>query len=444
MPRRRSEDVGHFHRRSPGHSSGSRKPRPSAGHAAADWPARWIMALLAIGVAARLVRYLLRFPLWGDEAMLASNFLDRGYGDLLHPLDFHQVAPPLFLWVELTAVRLLGFQEWSLRLFPLLCSIAGLFLFHRLARLLLRGAALTFAVGIFAVSYSGLRYAAEVKPYGVDQMVSILVLWLAASWWRQPNNTRWLWGLAVIAPTALGLSYPAVFVAGGASLAVAAVLAGSRSWRGWRVWAVYTLALGGSFIGWYRLAIVPQAGAELNVMAELWSGAFPPRGSLPGLLAWLARVHAGPLLAVPIGGDHWGSIGTASAMPRGHCRAGPPGPLAALGVLPCPLRFEPPRGRAASLSLRRSHAVDHAPCPAGMHPRRNRNDKCPGMAGRISKNSVRQQGIRQLARCGGELRAGDAGGGLHGPRFRPAGQGATGDPQARLCRLVLEQHGTRP
>ena len=36
---------------------------------------------MLVGVVLRLTRYLLRFPLWEDEAMLSANLLDRGYGD---------------------------------------------------------------------------------------------------------------------------------------------------------------------------------------------------------------------------------------------------------------------------------------------------------------------------------------------------------------------------
>jgi hypothetical protein len=283
---------------------------PASPSGTGDRCARWIMVFLAIGVAARLIRYLLRFPLWGDEAMLAMNFLDRDYASLMRPLDFHQVAPLLFLWIELTAIKLFGFHEWSLRLFPLLCSLASLFLFHRLASLLLRGTALVLAVGIFAVTYSGLRYAAETKPYGVDLMVSTLLLLLAVRWWRRPGDTRWLWTLAAIIPLALGISFPAVFVAGGVSLTVATVLLRTRSRRGWWAWGALNVALAGSFLAWYRLSVGAQAGAELNDMARMWNDTFPPRESLTSLLAWLVRVHAGPLLAVPIGGDNWGSIGT--------------------------------------------------------------------------------------------------------------------------------------
>jgi len=70
------------------------------------------------------------------------------------------------------------------------------------------------------------------------------------------------------------------------------------------------MALAGSFLGWYKLATGTQAGAELNLMARDWAHALPPCDSLINLLAWLVQVHAGPLLAVPVGGDNWGSIGT--------------------------------------------------------------------------------------------------------------------------------------
>src|SRR5580700_5790027 len=73
-------------------------------------------SLVALGVFVRVFRYAMDFPLWGDEAALAANFLVRDYRGLLSRLEFYQVAPPLFLWVELTAVKAFGFSEYSLRL----------------------------------------------------------------------------------------------------------------------------------------------------------------------------------------------------------------------------------------------------------------------------------------------------------------------------------------
>src|SRR4029453_14983473 len=71
-----------------------------------DWSARarrWTLVLLAAGVAWRLVRYGLGFPLWGDEAALLLNVVERhGYAELLRPLAHEQVAPLGFLAAEYT------------------------------------------------------------------------------------------------------------------------------------------------------------------------------------------------------------------------------------------------------------------------------------------------------------------------------------------------------
>src|SRR5689334_14470733 len=87
------------------------------------------LALLAVGVAWRAVRYLLQFPLWGDESMLCLNFLDHGYLGLARGLRNGQIAPILFLWGQLTALRLLGPSELALRLLPFLAGLGSLILF---------------------------------------------------------------------------------------------------------------------------------------------------------------------------------------------------------------------------------------------------------------------------------------------------------------------------
>ena len=135
-----------------------------------------IGVFLVVGLLMRCSRYLMNFPLWEDECFLAVNFIDRGYLELLEPLRYHQVAPVLFLWIELTAVKLFGFHEFALRAFPFLCSIVGLFLFLHLARRLLSGSALVLAVGIFAVSYPNMRYAAEAKQYASDMLAGLIYL----------------------------------------------------------------------------------------------------------------------------------------------------------------------------------------------------------------------------------------------------------------------------
>src|SRR4051794_16723875 len=79
---------------------------------------RMALGLLLLGVLWRTVRYLLAFPIWGDEAMLAMNFVWLDYGELTRQLRNCQVAPLLFLWGERAAFSWLGPGELALRLLP--------------------------------------------------------------------------------------------------------------------------------------------------------------------------------------------------------------------------------------------------------------------------------------------------------------------------------------
>src|SRR5437763_2262955 len=94
-------------------------------------PTIWVLMLLTLGAAQRLVRYLLRFPVWGDEAFVCLNLMDRDYAGLTQRLRFDQVAPLLFLWGEEAAYWLLGGSELALRLLPLLAGLGSLLLFAR-------------------------------------------------------------------------------------------------------------------------------------------------------------------------------------------------------------------------------------------------------------------------------------------------------------------------
>ena len=125
---------------------------------------RIVWAFVFLGLASRAIRFGLMFPIWQDEAYLAMSYFDRGYLGLTESLECHQVCPLFFLWAEYTLVKLFGFSEATLRVFPFLCGAGSLFLFKHLASRLLRGTAQLFAVGIFATAYPLIRYSCEAKP----------------------------------------------------------------------------------------------------------------------------------------------------------------------------------------------------------------------------------------------------------------------------------------
>lgn len=268
---------------------------------------RWLMVFMIVGLALRVTRYLLCFPLWEDEAMLSANLLKRGYLELLEPLHYCQAAPALFLWGQLTLVKLFGFHEYSLRLPALLSSLASLWLFRHVAGRLLQGISLVLAVGLFAVAYPITRYAAEAKPYGSDLLLSLVMLALVIEWLRHPGETRWLWYLAAMVVPAMGYSFPTVFVGGGMSVVVAMALWRQRR-RGWRPWLVYNVLLLASFLGLLILSnhAVPPDLKEL--FDRFFADSYPPLSNPLALIAWLVRVHAGSMLSYPVGGPNWGSV----------------------------------------------------------------------------------------------------------------------------------------
>lgn len=272
----------------------------------AQWLALWTTGFVALGVLVRVIRYLLNYPLWCDETMLAANFLDRGYFDLLGTLDYRQACPVLFLFVELTAVKLLGFSEQSLRLFPLLCSVSSVILFRHVAGRLLKGEALVCAVAILAVSNWPLKYAGEVKPYASDLLVALGLLALAVEWWRRPDRVGYLWGLAALGPIAVGLSFPAIFVAGGVSLALLWEIWRTRRRLAWLPYVIYNVVIGATFL--LTLRVSRLAPNDLDYFHRDWASAFPPLNNLGKLVVWFFANNTGFMFAYPEGGANGASV----------------------------------------------------------------------------------------------------------------------------------------
>ena len=131
---------------------------------------------------------LLNFPLWPDEAYLAHNYLDRSYLALLQPLDYGQVVPLLYLWVQKTIILIFGFSEYSLRLYVFLGSIASLFLFRHLAGRLLQGTARLMAIGTFAVAYPLIRYSAEAEALRLRHACDLAAARPAGRVAREPST----------------------------------------------------------------------------------------------------------------------------------------------------------------------------------------------------------------------------------------------------------------
>ena len=233
----------------------------------------------------------LAYPVWGDEAALNLSLLTRDYGQLLEPLEYHQVAPLLFLWLQRTALLLFGADEYSLRLLSLLAGVAALLLFARLARRELEPIPQAIAIGIFAVSFALVRHSCESKPYAIDLLLSTLIIYLVARLER-----RLAFGSAVtlsaVSAVSIWLSFSVSFICVGASLALAITALRERSRSRMLAWLGFNLAVGASFGAyWFVFLSTQSSRATTGYLREFWAGSFPITDSVVGFIGWLVKIH---------------------------------------------------------------------------------------------------------------------------------------------------------
>jgi hypothetical protein len=172
-----------------------------------------IFVLVGLGILLRVAQYLANRSLWIDEAWIALNLIERPLSDLTKPLDFTQGAPVGFLLLEGVAGKIIGYSEYALRFFPLVCGLVSIPVFAWLARRILSQAAAPFAVLLFVVADGLTYYSSDVKPYETD--VAVAVFLLAAGTILAEDvagRSGTAIAVAVVGVALVPLSFPAVFM----------------------------------------------------------------------------------------------------------------------------------------------------------------------------------------------------------------------------------------
>ena len=247
---------------------------------------RLALVLLVAGAALRLLQYLSNRSLWLDEAALARNVLDRSAWRLVStPLDYVQTAPPGFLLAEKLVTTLTGGSEYALRFIPLVLGLISLPLFLAVARRLLPPRAALVALAMFAFSGRLIYYASEVKQYGPDVTVALVVVWLVLLVRERGFSPRLTAGLALAGAIAPWFSQPVLFVLAAAGLAL--LPPGWTGWRGLRHVVVLCVVWGMSSLAALLVARRSLCAFEHEYMRSFWGEAgFIPYGSPLSLLRW--------------------------------------------------------------------------------------------------------------------------------------------------------------
>jgi hypothetical protein len=234
--------------------------------------------LLGAGIGLRIVLYLRNRSLWMDEAQLALNIIERGYRPLLKPLAYAQGAPLGFLWAEKLVGSIGRYQEYALRLIPLLAGIAGLYVLSKLAKIVSGIEICPVAVALVAFSPFCIHFSSEVKQYSTDMFFCGLVLLIML---RFASGVATLRAVLVTGILAMWLSHPAAFVVFGT---IAVLVLRAHKLKQYQLTANTLKAFAAFALNLAILyAVSLRSLSRHGYMLALWTADFMPR--LPHTLA---------------------------------------------------------------------------------------------------------------------------------------------------------------
>lgn len=164
-----------------------------------------VKLILVLGSLLAMIQYFSGRSVWMDEAKLAFNIMDRSYLELLQPLDSVQVAPILFLWIQKFFYNLFGAHDWVFRLLPLLAFIVSCAVLYKLLYALkLKNQVILVATALFAFCQPLIYFASEIKQYGVDVMLGLVIMYAVVRTYMSKRNE--LLTLSLVGMLAVGLS----------------------------------------------------------------------------------------------------------------------------------------------------------------------------------------------------------------------------------------------
>jgi hypothetical protein len=242
-----------------------------------DHVALIVFAVLFAGVALRLWHFSSGRSLWIDEAMVSTSIVGRDWNGLLRPLDYLQIAPIGWLFIEKAALQTIGGLEYALRLPQLIFGLASLAVFVVVARRLFAQSGFVVAIALFALGSHLIYYSAEVKPYGVDAFFSTVFIFFGVRyfWQQAPITIVGMIALATAGAAAAACSFPAIVI-----MACFGPLIFLREVVHRRFVAVAGVVVVGVFwlavFAYFFLGFQKPDSPVVEDMAKQWNGGFAP------------------------------------------------------------------------------------------------------------------------------------------------------------------------
>ncbi|MDA7814744.1 hypothetical protein N8964_00755 [Pontimonas sp.] len=153
-----------------------------------------ILSLIAaVGVALRFHAFFQGRSLWLDESMLAVNFMERSFVELLtNSLDNGQIAPPGFLAITKVLVDFFGINLFTIRFLPISSGVATVVLAFMITLKGFRSDVARYSfLTMVSVSPVLIYYSVEFKPYSLD-VLSVMFFILLSGIKITIERAKWL------------------------------------------------------------------------------------------------------------------------------------------------------------------------------------------------------------------------------------------------------------
>jgi len=175
-----------------------------------------VFILIVVGwyLILALGHYFNQRPLWNDEWCVLNSIIDLKPAQLFtQPLLNDQAFPRLYLWVIQQFSKPFNQSLLSLRAFSLLAMIGAFFVWFGVSRRVLRNSwDLILFIGCWCGSIPLVYYAAELKPYSMDVLISGVIVLFLLDQNKIQHNSKDYRTILLFLPL-LGLwSYPANFL----------------------------------------------------------------------------------------------------------------------------------------------------------------------------------------------------------------------------------------
>lgn len=253
----------------------------------------WLLVVFLVAVILRGVHYFGRSSMWLDELASAFNISERSYYQLAtESLDFNQVAPLGFLWLQKTATLLFGVNDHAYRFFPFVLSLLSLVLFLSICKNFLKGLPLLGAFALFAFSIAMVFYGGESKQYSGDVTAALFLVWSSLQLIKGELKPSQLWVLCIGGFLLIFCSMPAVVLAPFVLGMVLLQLVKKKTALPIRQFAFIAAswAFACLLLSYYAKFVISTGTQE--AMSDYWSRGFAPLTSVPDFLLWIpVKLH---------------------------------------------------------------------------------------------------------------------------------------------------------